>query len=140
MSTGPNNSFGSENRVSRYSKYRASTRRARWRTNADFAVPGGPTTSMCSPASNVTSSRRTSSDLSRKRASRTRPTSRSRCPRWSTSESIGPIRSLGTLSLTVMDCFPILYTAFTAAGPRAPTAANLARSSAADQCELLLTS
>ena len=50
MSTGPNSSFGSVKRVSRYSKYRASISFANMSIIADFAVPGGPTMTMCSPA------------------------------------------------------------------------------------------
>ena len=50
MSTGPNSSLGSVNRVSRYSKYRASISFANMSIIADFAVPGGPTITMCSPA------------------------------------------------------------------------------------------
>ena len=51
MSTGPKSSLGSVKRVSRYSKYRLSMARAKVRTRALLAVPGGPTRAMCSPAS-----------------------------------------------------------------------------------------
>ena len=42
MSNGPNSSFGSVKRVSRYSNVRPSSRRPSSCTSADFAVPGGP--------------------------------------------------------------------------------------------------
>src|SRR5262245_9606558 len=64
-SIGPNTSFGSENRVRRYSKYRPSTAVANARIRADLAVPGGPNRNRCSPATtasairSITSSRPT---------------------------------------------------------------------------------
>ena len=104
MSIGPKISFGSEKRVSRYSKYRASMRRARCRTSADLAVPGGPTISMCSPATRVTSNSRTSSALSRYRASSARPTSRSLWPMRSASASSAGATAVGRASPA--DIFP----------------------------------
>ena len=50
MSTGPNSSFGSVKRVSKYSKYFASISFENMSIIADLAVPGGPTITMCSPA------------------------------------------------------------------------------------------
>src|SRR6185436_3313616 len=61
--------------------------RARWRTSADLAVPGGPTSSMCSPPASATSIRRTSSSLPRNRCSNARPTSRSLVPTRTSSPS-----------------------------------------------------
>ena len=46
----PNPSLGSVNRPSRYSKYEPPNSNATRRTASDLAVPGGPTTSTCSPA------------------------------------------------------------------------------------------
>jgi hypothetical protein len=65
MSTGPNSSFGSVNRVSKYSKYFASISFENMSIIADFAVPGGPTMTMCSPAMADTVIRRMISCLSR---------------------------------------------------------------------------
>jgi len=54
-STGPNMRFGSVNLLSRISQYRApSMRPVSSRASSDLAVPGGPSSSECCPASMAT--------------------------------------------------------------------------------------
>jgi len=68
IDSGPNSSSGTEKRVSRRSKYRPPVRRARRRESSLLAVPGGPSSSRCSPASAAKIIRRTCAPARRARS------------------------------------------------------------------------
>mmetsp|Transcript_1056 Transcript_1056/g.3258 ORF Transcript_1056/g.3258 Transcript_1056/m.3258 type:complete len:260 (-) Transcript_1056:429-1208(-) len=60
IDSGPNSSSGTEKRVSKRSKYSPPVRDDRRLDSSDLAVPGGPSSSRCSPQSAASSIKRTS--------------------------------------------------------------------------------